>query len=263
MNDLSSSKLFFGIFLLAFLMVLAGAFLPMGMNYIVVLALMLLFMLVVGQLLNGNPLAIFINERNLMCLSRFQMALWTCAVLAGFFCCALSRLRAFPSDLNGGALDVGIDWHLWALMGISTTSLVGSPLLLSSKQQQTPDPQSVAKTAALVQQDSALVQANSQGTLFANPSIADARLTDMFQGDEVGNTAYLDLAKIQMFFFTIITVVCFVVEVFMALYMAHDPTAAAPHVDQLPSLTDGVVSLMGISHAGYLASKGVDHTQQQ
>lgn len=36
----------------------------------------------------------------------------------------------------------------------------------------------------------------------------------MFEGDEVGNTAYIDLAKVQMFFFTIVAVLSYGVNLF-------------------------------------------------
>jgi hypothetical protein len=151
---------------------------------------------------------------------------------------------------------------LWAALGISTLSLVGSPLVLNSKQSQTPDPAAVSTTAALVQQDPAVVQANSQGTLFANPRLSDAALTDMFQGDEIGNTAYLDLAKIQMFFFTLISLVSYIVAMYLALEAITWPKGPRC-ITELPALPSGMISLMGISHAGYLASKGVDHTPQK
>jgi hypothetical protein len=45
------------------------------------------------------------------------------------------------------------------------------------------------------------INANAQGLLYKNPSITDARFSDIFRGSEVGNFAQLDLAKVQMFFF--------------------------------------------------------------
>ncbi len=42
------------------------------------------------------------------------------------------------------------------------------------------------------------------GTLYRNPSLQDARITDMLQGDEIVNITYLDMAKVQMMLFTIV-----------------------------------------------------------
>jgi hypothetical protein len=41
---------------------------------------------------------------------------------------------------------------------------------------------------------------NAQGLLYKNPSISDARFSDLFRGSEVGNFGQVSLAKVQMFF---------------------------------------------------------------
>jgi hypothetical protein len=80
----------------------------------------------------------------------------------------------------------------------------------------------------------------------------------MFEGDEVGNTAYLDLAKVQMFYFTVILGVAYVATLVPSLARLRTDPAS---VGELPALSEGMVALLGISHAGFLASKGVDHTK--
>jgi hypothetical protein len=163
-------------------------------------------------------------------------------------------------SLNGEALTdplkIELDWHLWALMGISTTSLVGAPLILSTKKDKVPDPAAARVAAcALGTETEDEIRKNKQGTLYANAKMSDARLTDMFQGDELINTAQIDLAKVQMFYFTIIAVVCFFVMVFSEL-VAHNSS-----LGKLPVLPDGFVAILGISHAGYLTSKSVNRTK--
>jgi len=79
----------------------------------------------------------------------------------------------------------------------------------------------------------------------------------MFQGDEIGNTMNVDLAKLQMFFFTVIAALAYLILVFRNLRTPDQDLGS------LPVLSDGVVYALGISHAGYLASKGVDHTPNQ
>jgi hypothetical protein len=154
-------------------------------------------------------------------------------------------------------LNIQIDWHLWALLGISTTSLVGVPLILSTKKDIEPAPSVTQKTSQMVNEPEQDIIANRQGTLYANSNISDARLTDMFQGDELTNTAQIDLAKVQMFYFTIIAAICVFVMVFNAL------VAGISDLGKLPLLPDGFVAILGISHAGYLSSKGINHTQSQ
>jgi len=211
---------------------------------------------VLGLAITKRPFGILINERNLVSLSRFQMSLWTVVVLAAYFTFALARIKASINDPTlKDPLNIILDWHLWALMGISTTSLVGAPLILSTKKDKDPDPSVIPKTARAVAELPADINANRQGTLYANPKMADARFTDMFQGDELVNTAHIDLAKVQMFYFTIIAVLAFFVLVFNAIVVSN------PDLSHLPVLPDGLVAILGISNAGYLTSKGIDHTK--
>lgn len=96
------------------------------------------------------------------------------------------------------------------------------------------------------------------GALYRNQDITDAEWADIVTGDEVGNAAYLDLSKVQMFFFTVIIGFAYcaaLVHVFTA------PNAEG--MDAFPMLSDGMLALLGISHAGYLAAKGSPHTATQ
>jgi hypothetical protein len=240
----------------------AGLCLPGGWNLIVIAAALAAVLLVLGKAIVERPLGALINEQNIMSLSRFQMAVWTIVVIASYFTYALVRIKAagfgaidLKSDVD--PLNVAIDPHLLILMGISATSFVASPLILGTKKDQTPDPAVAAKTALVSGDSAAEVESNRQGTLYANTNIADARLTDMFQGDELGNTMHIDMAKVQMFFFTVIAALAYLILVFRNL--------RSPDQDlgSLPTLSDGVVYALGISHAGYLASKGIDHTPTQ
>lgn len=154
------------------------------------------------------------------------------------------------------SLNVAIDSRLWILMGISTTSLVASPLILNTKKDQEPDDGVEAKAAAAVGGTQAEIKDNRQGLVYANPDKADAKLSDMFQGDELGNTTHVDLAKVQMFYFTVIAAAAFFAAVFHNLLVNGD-------LARLPALSDGFVAVLGISHAGYLGSKGISHTPTQ
>jgi hypothetical protein len=108
------------------------------------------------------------------------------------------------------------------------------------------------------------IVANKQGTLYANSKVSDARLTDMFEGDELIDTARIDLAKVQMFYFTVIAAICFFVMVFNLLIESQVMLAGGkPYLNQLPLLPDGFVAVLGISHAGYLTSKSINRTQSQ
>jgi hypothetical protein len=233
--------------------IVAGLCIPAGWNFVVITAILLLLMMLIGKAIVGLPFGVLISDLNVVSLARFQMALWTVLILSAYLAHALARIRKGDGM---DALDVAIDSHLWVLMGISTTSLVASPLILNQKKDEVPDDGVTAKTAAASGEAESTVTANSQGIVYANTAKADARLTDMFQGDEIGNTTHVDLAKVQMFYFTIIAVVVFFAAVFHNLLVDGDLT-------RLPTLSEGFVALLGISHAGYLGSKGVDHTPTQ
>jgi hypothetical protein len=223
-------------------------------NFIIVIVSMLLFVVTVGVRVSGRPAGILINERNLISLSRFQTVLWTLIILSGFLTMALLRIRfGVPSDQ--GPLDIALDWRLWALMGISTTSLIGTPLIQSTKKTKEPDEKVAAKTADLTGETGKAVKENAQGMLYANPKIEDAALSDMFEGDEVGDTAYVDLAKVQMFFFTIVAGLSY----FVILY-SWIRNRAPEDLAAFPVLSEGFIAILGISHAGFLANKSNDHT---
>jgi hypothetical protein len=242
------------VFVCVALIVLVGWAVPPGWNYVVIIALMIAITLILGTTVVGRTFGALINEQNIMSLSRFQMVVWTIVVIGAYFAYALARLKA-GSEAYADPLAVAIDWRLWALMGISTTSFVGSALILQNKKDQDPDPTATVKTAQTLGEAPAEVEANRQGLLYANNSKRDARFTDMFQGDEVGNTSHVDLAKLQMFYFTVISVVAFVVIVARSLW--------GNNLDALPQLPDGLIALLGISHAGYLTGKTVNKTPVQ
>jgi len=80
----------------------------------------------------------------------------------------------------------------------------------------------------------------------------------MFQGDELGNTMHVDMAKLQMFFFTVIAAMAYLILVFRNL------RSTGQDLGGLPVLSEGVcLCAPAFSHASYLASKGLDHTPQQ
>ncbi len=243
------------------LMVLAGWMLTPAAGYVSTLALLALMLVGIGKSVLGRAAGVLINERNLMSLARFQAVVWTVIVLASYLTYALARLRAM---MDGGgsssitdALAIGIDWPLWALMGISTTSLVGTPLILSTKLEKQPTDAATTHTAALLGEDAPSLRANKQGSLYANGATADARFTDMFEGEEIGNAAQIDLAKVQMFFFTIIAALSYVVTVGVSLAGRRGDWSA------LPTVSPGLLAILSISHVGYLTSKSIDRTPLQ
>jgi hypothetical protein len=227
------------------------------------LLLLIAFVLVVGKWRTHNFLGVLISNRNLMSLSRFQMVAWTIVVLSGFVVLAMIRIRFGIAD----PLKFDVDKSLYAAMGISLASLVGTPFLLNQKKDDDPSREAVLKTA--IATDDKNVDTNRQGTLYANPSPDDARFSDVFEGDEVGNTAYVDVAKLQMFVLTIVLVVAYGASLWQRFWDIADIAKTLPLgkgglpatlVGGLPVLSSTQVALLLISHAGYLTSKTVGHT---
>lgn len=176
-----------------------------------------------------NWLGILVDERKKMSLSRFQTILWSVLILSAFLAAAIANLLGANNPT--GALSIDIPPELLGILGISVTSLAGAPLILNNKK---PDQ----------------VDTNVDG---GRPA-----LRDMFKGDDVANCNYVDLSKVQMFYFTIILVLAYGAAL-VALFMVVDPRH--PAISAFPALNPAIVGLFGISHAGYLTYKAVPRDQ--
>jgi hypothetical protein len=217
--------------------------------WIVDFLLLAAFCLFLGLSIIGRPLGVLINDRNLMSLSRLQTLAWSLVILSAYALAAIQRVVHNVPD----PLALNIDSNLWAVMGISLASLVGTPLILNPKKDKQPTNESISAAKKLL--DDPEVDKNRQGTLYCNPDPSDAHLTDMFEGDEVGNTAYVDIAKLQMFIITLMVIGSYCSDLWH--YFAN---SGFPATAQFPGLTSTQLALIGISHAGYLSSKTVSHT---
>jgi hypothetical protein len=233
----------------------AGIYLPPLWAWLTIVSLMLLYFLFLGRWMSGRPLGVLVNERNLMSLSRFQMVSWTILLLSAFLAIALRRLAVLSSHPAAVPLNVSMDPRLWSLMGISATSLVGTPLLLSTKANQEPAPNTVTKAAGALNEPVADIQANRQGTLYSNTHISDAKFTDMCQGDEVGDTAYIDVSKLQMFYVTVVAIVAYSHALYSANSHIYPQEGFA-----MPVPSTALVALLAISHGAYLTSKTTQHS---
>ena len=241
-----------GLLLLVVLMAWLGRALSPGINWIAEMCLMIVFVVVLGIVIVKRPMGILINERKLMSLSRFQMVVWTIIILSAYITMVLVRIKEGIAD----PLAIQMDWQVYALMGISTTSLVGTPLINSTKTTKDPADEVAQKTADAVPGESVdAVKNNSEGILYGNADVKDARLTDMFEGDELNNTWLIDLSKVQMFFFTLVAALSYGILLFNTI-----KNKGPDGLGSFPKISEGMLAILGISHGGYLASKGTDHT---
>jgi hypothetical protein len=212
------------------------------------------FTFVCGQGVTGRWMGALIDSRNVMSLARFQMIGWTILVLSAYLTAALSNIYTNVPE----SLAIRLPEQLWLLMGISTTSLVGSPLILSTKMAKAPNATDVERTfGQLAQQGDSLESLVAKGQIVANRDASMARISDIFTGEEVGNASRLDLARLQMFFFTLVTLFAYAVML-ARMFALH---AGGP-IKELQALDSSMIALIAISHGGYLASKAVPHSQQ-
>jgi membrane-bound metal-dependent hydrolase YbcI (DUF457 family) len=214
--------------------------------------------IVLGLWIMKMPLGILISNQNLMSLSRLQLVMWTLIIFSGYLVILMQRILHHVYN----PLEISIDNNLWAVLGISTASFVATPLVLGQKAQSNASAQAVTAAGLALNEDPAQIQSNAQGTLYVNPSPQDASITDMFQGDEIGNTAYVDISKVQMFLLTIFVVAAYGNDLYHLL-AGFDVSAVRGDfaaLDRLPVLSSSEVKLVGLSHAGYLGFKAVGHT---
>lgn len=246
-----------GLLLLTAALVLVGLYMtPLDRRgaWLASLLLLAIFAVLAGQGVTGLWKGLLIDERNMISLSRFQLILWTLVVLSGFLVAGLANVAQGEAD----PLSIAIPAELWLLMGISTTSLVGSPLIKSPKKGKTAaDAEKKIAFDLLEKKGVDPKKIDSHGQIVVNTTPDQAEWSNMFEGEETGNAGHLDLAKIQMFLFTVIIVLTYGMALGQAL---KDSTG---RIGEFPSLDPGVIALLGISHAGYLTSKALPHSQSK
>jgi len=262
------------------------------LSWLLTLVALSVFVMLVGHGITGRFwFGWLINEQYRMSLSRLQMFLWTVVVLSAFLTAALANIRM---GYFKEAVSIAIPEEVWVAMGISTTALVGSPLILEGKKKKKtnlkeaektlvklkilPEPPAYPDLAALANKPQALAQAQSKyqieeskykleantkieehtsGQLIRNTKPDDAELYDMVSGEEVGNADILDLTRLQNLFFTLILLGSYAAAL-GALFAA--PSGA---INQFPDLGTSEVALLGMSAAGYLGAKAVDKQPEQ
>lgn len=221
------------------------------------------FLLISGHGIVGCWRGAFIDNRNVISLSRFQMVAWTILVLSAFGAAVLWNIRhdaangdsSCLADMEKGCTPA-LPGTLWLLMGLSTASLVGSPLILNTKKKQPSDPTEKQRTFELLsQQGYDSNSLDSDGQLVVNTDPAHARWSDLFTGEETGNFARLDPARLQMFFFTLVALLSY------GVLIGHRLGSSERLIADLPGLSEGLLALIGISHTGYLAAKASQNSQ--
>jgi hypothetical protein len=225
-----------------------AVWLPWGVyaSWIIAMIALTLFTLVVGRGVTGVWKGAFVDDRFRMSLSRLQMLTWTIVIVAALGTMAIARAQTDAVT----AMDIAVPPTVWALLGISITSLIGSPLIKNAKKDPAAGPDPARAVALLAAMGKGPDEVSVEGQVVRNTSIDAASFADLFMGEYVETFALLDIAKIQMFFFTVLLVLAYAISV--GKMLRGDPGLAA-----LPDVGSGMLPLLGISHAGYLLSKTV------
>jgi len=249
-----------------------------------------------------------VDERNMVSLSRFQLILWTVVIISSlltigfarvtdaikmdrqdeYYCAEEAEETEDAEDMEEmeegeegeteeeeckahAPLDLKIPAILFALMGISLTSGVASPLIKGNIEAMTStegeDEFQHDRMNNLISKYAAAHVNQARGRNKKQEKIEDefyqdgaivkrklkypAKFSDMFMGETTGNFLYLDPAKIQNFFFTVLTLVGYAVLIGTIL----GASESIASLYELPDLSEGLVALLGISHAGYLTKK--------
>jgi hypothetical protein len=207
---------------------------------------------IVGHGMTGSWKGALIDDRNRISLSRFQLILWTLLVTSGLVTGMLSNAAHPPVD-GSSPLSISFPPELLLLMGISTTSLVGSPLILGFKSAPTAN-----EGANRIQAQDSMAAVNIdpttvdvKGSVVVRTSPSDAQWSDLFKGEEVKNATYFDVARVQMLYFTLILVLGYSAALGYAFLSQKTGFSGFPAIDQ------NVVLMLGISHTGYLTSKAI------
>ncbi len=253
--------------------VVVGLLLPSAIwAWLVITLLFAALLVVIGHGLTGYWHGLLIDERNAVSLSRLQAVVWTVLVVSSFVTACLVNVRVDRLD----PVDISVPGELWALIGIAATSLVATPLLHQIKEQKRPRKESFAATLRALGYEVSVAQLGdtadgsglrvftssppdrpappeSRGVVVVKASPADSTWSDIFRGEDTGNAARPDVGKIQMLYFTMAVVVAYAVAL-GSVFVGADSGG----VDRFPSLSEGIVALLAISHGAYLVNMAVD-----
>lgn len=161
------------------------------------------------------------DERRRWSLSRLQLLAWTVLLLPSVWTMVIIKLLASVED----PLALGMDDNMWALLGVTAASFVGSPLILDRKR----------ATPGVLEK--------------RTPPLAGGEIRDLFRGEDSGNANVVDIGRVQMSLFTAVAVAVY----FAACWHAFATQAAT--VLAFPAMSQNLVALLGISHATYLVGK--------
>ncbi|MBV8649242.1 hypothetical protein, partial [Paludibacterium sp.] len=222
------------------------------------LAMVLLFG-ALGLWITHHLLGMLIDSRNVYSLARLQTAGWSLLVFAAILAMAIINL----SRRDPAAIDIQLPSTLLTLMGISATSLVGSSLILATKKN-TSVPEATAQSALTAMAGQMHVddgQLTNQGVLVANKQMGQARWRDLLTGEELADAGHIDIARVQMLFFSLASLIVYGVEIGLMIdSITPQIHGVIPQTHGFPPISANMITLIAISQGGYLINKAIPAT---
>ena len=227
--------------------------------------------LIAGQAVNGRWSGALIDSRNRYSLAQTQAVIWLMVISSALIAAAVSNVHRGVAD----PLDLAIPAELLAIIGLAVTSIVGTPLIRATKLTNTPDTTQAEREVAKLGKGETRVDGAQVFSFGAGddttPTVAtegsvvsymDAESTgwaDLLRGEETGNASKVDLGKLQLLYFTAVTVGVYSAAI-LAAFAA--PEAGSTAALQLPALGAGIVGLLALSHAGALGYQAAPHAKE-
>ena len=210
-----------------------------------------------GMRARGVWFGALLNRQNRLDLARLQLAVWTIILLPAI------HITLFGNLLTTGGMTLIISTEVWLLLGIDIVTLTSTSIVLGAKRDSPPPTQrEAARHGVLVINDGYGNQKHLMGdgttevigVLVANTEPGDWSWSNLFLGSELGNQRSVDIGKVQMFFFSAI-----LFTAYSTLLVQTFRDTAGP-LESLPGFPGSLLTLIAISHAGYLTNLAVRHT---
>jgi hypothetical protein len=231
-----------------------------------------------GHQITNYAFGVLRDGQNGYSLSRLQMVAWTWLILSALIAVSAARLW---HGTAGEALNIYIPLNLFIVMGISFFTGAASPALLSLKTQSSSTPQQLQTARARM--DESQVVANGQ--VVVRPTTTAPQFGDLVEGDDLATAGTVDISKVQQLLITLLLLGVYFVtlcQLFRSTGLfgmsESDPLRTAL-IDQanllcgygsaeaakaascgkgwtaMPDFSASLVTLLAVSHGGYLAFK--------
>ncbi len=209
---------------------------------------------VIAYGLDRQPLGFLVDERGRMSLSRLQLVAWSVLILSGYWTVSAWNIGIAHAGLaaTGDQVLPTMSRDLWLLLGIVFASPLASSLILKSKTEQGPakqDGQSDKPGPTYVESQ----EVTNIGPVDARTTQRAWSFMDLFVGEYTGNRTAVDVSRLQQFIFTLLALIAYAVLLWQMLEVRKSSTM----LPSMPDLQENAVALLGLSHAAYLAAKGI------